>query len=140
MMGRRRKETVVSKRHVITGQKIDPAKLQRAKEMRRNMTPAERRLWTELRANRLDGFHFRRQQIIDGFIVDFYCHAAGLVVEVDGALHDKQAEYDDERDRLLAARGLQVLRFRNREVLRELKGVLTRIRAACHGQDESAST
>jgi very-short-patch-repair endonuclease len=140
MMGRRRKETVVSKRHVITGQKIDPAKLQRAKEMRRNMTPAERRLWTELRANRLDGFHFRRQQIIDGFIVDFYCHAAGLVVEVDGALHDKQAEYDDERDRLLAARGLQVLRFRNREVLRELKGVLARIRAACHGQDESAST
>ena len=51
------------------------------------MTPAEKILWQELRANKL-GVHFRRQQAIAGFIVDFYCHKAGLVVEVDGDIHD----------------------------------------------------
>ena len=122
----------MSNQHIITGQKIDPAKLQQAKALRRNMTPAEKRLWSALRANRLQGFHFRRQQIIDGFIVDFYCHAARLVVEVDGPVHDGQVEYDIERSRVLAARELQVLRVNNEEVMQNLEGVLTRIRAACH--------
>ena len=101
--------------YIVRGQRIDPAKLKLAKELRRNMTPAERRLWSALRRNQLDGFHFRRQQIIDGFIVDFYCHAAGLVVEVDGPIHDRteQAEYDAERDRTLETRGLRLLRIRN---------------------------
>jgi len=119
-------------RYIITGQRIDPAKLQQAKALRRNMTPAERRLWAALRANRLDGFHFRRQQIIDGFIVDFYCHAAHLVVEVDGPVHDQQVEYDVERSRILAARGLQTLRIRNEEIMHNLEDLLTRIRTACH--------
>ena len=57
------------------------------------MTPAEKILWNELRANKL-GVHFRRQQVIAGFIVDFYCHKAGLVVEVDGDIHDLQKEED----------------------------------------------
>jgi very-short-patch-repair endonuclease len=118
-------------RHIITGQRIDPAKLQQAKALRRNMTLAEKRLWTALRANRLQGFHFRRQQIIDGFIVDFYCHAASLVVEVDGPVHDQQADYDAERDRTLSTRGLRILRVHNSEVLQDLKGVLARIEAAC---------
>ena len=71
--------------NIIIGQRIDPAKAQRARELRRRMTTEEKALWQRLRANRLDGFHFRRQQVIDGFIVDFYCHAASLVVETDGA-------------------------------------------------------
>ncbi len=120
--------------NIIRGQKIDPKKLERAKELRRNMTPAETKLWAALRRNQLDGFHFRRQQIIDGFIVDFYCHAVGLVVEVDGPIHDKaeQVEYDAERERVLEARGLHVLRVRNEEVMRNLGSVLERIRDACH--------
>jgi very-short-patch-repair endonuclease len=122
------------KQHPITGQKIDSAKLQQAKALRRNMTSAEKRLWAELRANRLDGFHFRRQQIIDGFIVDFYCHAASLVVEVDGPVHDEQADQDAERDRILAARGLHILRVRNEEVMQNLGEVLTRIRRVCHAR------
>jgi very-short-patch-repair endonuclease len=117
--------------HIITGQKIDPAKLQRAKELRRAMTPAEKRLWSALRRNQLDGFHFRRQQIIAGLIVDFYCHASGLVVEVDGPVHEEQAEYDAERSRILGARGLRVLRIRNEDVMRDIEGVLVRIREAC---------
>jgi len=117
--------------NIIIGQKVDPAKVQRAKELRRQMTPEERILWQHLRANRLDGFHFRRQQVIDGFIVDFYCHAAGLVVESDGEVHQQQSEYDAERDEILSARGLRLLRISNEEIRRDLSGVLTRIAAVC---------
>jgi very-short-patch-repair endonuclease len=120
--------------NIVRGQKINPQKLKRAKEMRRNMTPAERKLWAALRRNQLDGLHFRRQQIIDGFIVDFYCHAAGLVIEIDGPIHGKpeQAEYDAERDRILAARGLHLLRVRNEDVIQNLEEVLECIRDARH--------
>ena len=116
---------------IITGQRIDKAKLERAQALRRNMTPAERRLWGALRTNRLDGLHFRRQQVIEGFIVDFYCHAERLVVEVDGSMHRRQVEHDAERSRVLTAQGLRVLRVRNEEVMQDLEGVLLRIRRAC---------
>ena len=66
------------------------------------MTPAEKILWNELRANKL-GVHFRRHQIIQGFIVDFYCHKAALVIEVDGDIHDLQQEEDARRERALSA-------------------------------------
>ena len=104
--------------------------MQRAKVLRRHMTDAEKTLWQHLRANRLHGLHFRRQQVIDGFIVDFYCHAAGLVVEVDGAIHPEHPESDAQRDRILSARGLRVLRIRNEEISQDLPEVLNRIAAA----------
>lgn len=129
--GGARKETTIPTRHIITGQKIGPSKLQRAKALRRNMCPAERHLWAVLRANRLEGFHFSRQQIMDGFIVDFYCHAAGLVVEVDAPIHEQQGDYDANRDEVLANRGLQVLRFTNEQVMTNLEKVLSRIAAMC---------
>jgi very-short-patch-repair endonuclease len=72
---------------IITGQQVSPELKARAKELRQEMTPAESKLWQRLRAGRLEGFHFRRQQIIGGYIADFYCHAAGLVVEVDGIIY-----------------------------------------------------
>ncbi|QSV68739.1 MAG: DUF559 domain-containing protein [Aphanizomenon flos-aquae DEX188] len=118
-------------RNIVIGQKIQPVKLERAKEMRRQMTPAEKILWEHLRANRLHGLHFRRQQIIDGFIVDFYCHAASLVIEIDGKIHDQQIEYDLERDQVLTARGLRLLRIKNEEVINELDQVLVRIYQTC---------
>jgi very-short-patch-repair endonuclease len=99
------------------------------------MTPAETALWEMLRRDGLDGLHFRRQQIIDGYIVDFYCHSSGLVIEVDGPVHEGQAEYDAERDACLSSRGLTVLRIPNEDVERKLEEVLARIRAAasrCH--------
>ena len=116
-------------RYVVRGQKVDADKVRRAEEFRHQMTDEERTLWRHLRANRLRGFHFRRQQLIDGFIVDFYCHAAGLVVEVDGGVHEEQAGYDAERDRVLSARGLRIVRFRNEDVKKDLDGVLARILA-----------
>ena len=76
--------------------------------------------------------HFRRQQIIDGFIVDFYCYAAGLVVEVDGPVQEQEADYDAERDQVLSARGLCVMRFPNSEVMQDLERVLARIEAVCY--------
>jgi len=118
-------------RYIIVGQKVDSPKVQRAKELRREMTPAESLLWERLRGNRLCGLHFRRQQVIDGFIVDFYCHAGGLVVELDGGVHTAQAGYDAERDRVLARRELRVLRIGNVEVERNIDEVLERIARAC---------
>jgi very-short-patch-repair endonuclease len=118
---------VMPAKNIVTGQRVTKAKLQRAKKLRREMTPAEKILWEELRANRL-GVHFRRQQVIEGFIVDFYCHKAGLVIEVDGDVHDLQKEEDERREKVLSVLGLRVVRFRNDEVLRELSAVVGKIR------------
>ncbi|MBD2449065.1 DUF559 domain-containing protein [Nostoc sp. FACHB-152] len=117
--------------NIVIGQTINPSKIQRAKELRRQTTPEEKILWQQLRSNRLNGLHFRRQQIIDGFIADFYCHAARLVIEVDGKIHEQQAEYDAERDKVLLARGLRLLRIKNEEVKQELDRVLMLISQAC---------
>ncbi len=116
-------------KNIIPGQRVTKEKLERAKELRRNMTPAEKLLWQELRANRL-GVHFRRQQIIAGFIVDFYCHKAGLVIEVDRDIHDLQREEDAQREKALNELGLQIVRFRNEEVLKDLPHVVNHIREA----------
>ena len=118
-------------KNIVIGQQVSAAKVEAAKKFRRHMTPEEDLLWQQLRRNQLSCLHFRRQQIIDGFIVDFYCHAAGLIVEVDGPVHDRQIEYDEERGRVLAARGLRILRVKNEDVRRNLPGVLARIAAAC---------
>jgi very-short-patch-repair endonuclease len=112
---------------IISGQKISQEKQNRARELRRSMTLAERKLWNKLRANRLGGWHFRRQQIIDDFIVDFYCHKAGLIIEVDGPIHQKQPAEDAEHTKMMAARGLKVLRFNNSDVMNKMDMVLRTI-------------
>ena len=114
-------------KNVIPGQRVTKEKLQRARELRRDMTPAEKLLWQELRANKL-GVHFRRQQVIAGFIVDFYCHKVALVIEVDGDIHDLQKEGDAKRDKALSELGLKIVRFRNEEILKDLTIVLGRIK------------
>ncbi|MEN6301243.1 MAG: DUF559 domain-containing protein [Armatimonadia bacterium] len=107
-----------------------------ARSLRQEMTPAEGLLWKHLRRNQLGGWHFRRQQIIDGYIVDFYCHQVGLVVELDGDVHAFQREWDEHREVVLRRRGLQILRFTNSEVSRNLTGVLDHI---VHTADKRAS-
>jgi very-short-patch-repair endonuclease len=114
----------------ILRQRVDAAKRERAKELRRRMTPAERVLWEQLRTNRLADAHFRRQQHLDGFIVDFYCHAARLAVELDGGVHRARGAYDAERDRVIGGRGVLVLRFTNDQVRNDLAGVLAAIAQA----------
>lgn len=117
----------MDRHNIIVGQEVDPVKAARAKELRRDMTETEKVLWRALRTNQLGGYHFRRQQVIDGFIVDFYCHEVGLVLEVDGNIHRDQAQYDMERDTALKTHGLRVLRVTNEEVRKDLSGVLARI-------------
>ncbi|HCG30677.1 MAG TPA: restriction endonuclease, partial [Chloroflexi bacterium] len=74
-------------RGIIKGQDVRSGTRDRARELRQSMTPAEEWLWEALRGGRLDGLKFRRQQVIGGYIADFYCDAAGLVIEVDGPVH-----------------------------------------------------
>ncbi len=118
-------------KQIIAGQKVNPIKQERAKQLRREMTPAEKKLWYYLRNNQLNGLHFRRQQVIDGFIADFYCHDAGVVIEVDGGIHERQREYDVERDRIISSRGLQVIRICNEEIQKDIYQVMQRIREVC---------
>ena len=83
---------------ITRSQNVQPDKLSIAKKLRREMTLTERILWRALRRNAVDGFHFRRQQVIEGFIVDFYCDAAKLAIELDGTVHGEQWKYDESRD------------------------------------------
>ena len=119
---------------IVTGWRGD-GKPQRAQVLRRQMTPQEKLLWQNLRGNHLDNLHFRRQVTIDGFIADFYCHEVGIVLEVDGAVHRNQQEYDKLRDQIIAARGLRILRFTNHEVETKMTAVLSRIREAVKKRD-----
>ena len=116
---------------IITRQKISPIKYACALELRHGMTPAERKLWARLHDSRLAGFHFRRQQVIEPYIVDFYCHQAALVIEVDGGVHLEKEEYDHQRDLDLQAHGLRVMRFSNLDVTRHMDIVLEEILRGC---------
>src|SRR3954447_14578293 len=122
--------------NVVIGQRVDEAKIVRAKELRRQMTPAERRLWEQLRSNRLGGNHFRRQQVVGGFIVDFYCHAAALIVEVDGPVHAERVDYDAERDQILSGLGFRIVRFTNDQVTGAMREVLGRLMQLCRETKE----
>ncbi|MGB3298450.1 MAG: DUF559 domain-containing protein [Phormidesmis sp.] len=101
--------------------------LLRAKELRQQQTPTEEILWLFLRGRRLQNAKFRRQHNIGKFIVDFYCHEARLVIELDGTIHDRQKERDAERDAWMMASGLTVLRFENEAVWNRLDLVLDKI-------------
>ena len=116
---------------IVTGQSIPDSLRENAVDLRRRMTPAETKLWSRLRADRLEGWHFRRQQIVGRYILDFYCHQVALAVEVDGAIHQSQVDYDQARDDFLRARGLSILRFSNQDVERQIDIVLAAILEEC---------
>jgi very-short-patch-repair endonuclease len=98
------------------------------KYLRQNQTPAEQLLWSQLRDKRA-GPRFRRQQAIGPFIVDFYCHAARLAIEIDGDDHDAKQAYDERRTAWLKGYGVGVVRFSNRDVNENLAGVVRTIEA-----------
>ena len=106
---------------------------QRARELRRRATEAEKILWERLRNRRLRGLKFRRQHPLGPYIVDFYCAAHRLVVEIDGPIHALQQEKDALRAQYLNMYGYRVLRFTNEEVLQDIETVLRRILEACGG-------
>jgi len=105
--------------------------LARARQLRREMTPAEKKLWQRLRNGQLDGAHFRKQHPVGRFILDFVCVRAKLVIEIDGDTHASQAEYDAERTRWLnEQKEYRVIRFANDEVHHHIEAVLEKIREA----------
>ena len=102
----------------------------RAEQMRAESTEAESLLWKELRKFRKVGYVFRRQHPIDIFIADFYCHKIKLVIEVDGEIHDQHQaqEYDDGRSGEMERYEIKVIRFKNNEVINDIRYVLNDIR------------
>ena len=103
-----------------------------ARQLRRNATPAERKLWQHLRLLKTEGFHFRRQVSLGGFVADFACHRARLVIELDGGQHneDDAAAHDAARTMELQRHGYKVLRFWNIDVLKDTPAVMDQIRLA----------
>jgi len=114
-------------RTVMTKKFPPPNALDRAKELRRDMTDAEWKLWTLLRE--IDGFKFRRQVPIGPYIVDFVCHTARLIIEADGGQHDPDSTREVARTEFLEREGYRVLRFWNNEILSNPEGVHTTITA-----------
>ncbi len=95
-----------------------------ARANRKNPTAAEIKMWNEvLRMRQFAQYKFLRQKPIANFIVDFYCSELHLVIEIDGDTHGETAEYDLERTKLLNARGLTVVRYTNKDVLKNIAGV-----------------
>ena len=107
-----------------------------ARQMRREQTAAEKHLWQRLRHKQVGGYKFRRQHVIDRFVVDFYCAEARLVVEVDGPTHDYTQEEDALRTEFLESLGLRVLRFTNDEVFQATDAVVERIGEVVLGVEE----
>ena len=100
-----------------------------AKHLRTNMTDSENALWRRLRAHRLGGKKFRRQQPVGPYVVDFVHFGARLIVEADGGQHNG-APHDEIRDEWLRAQGFRVMRFWNNEIMGNLDGVLEVVMAA----------
>ncbi len=110
----------------------DPKLFQYARLNRDQSTQTEAILWESLQRKQLGGFKFRRQHPIGSYILDFYCHACKLSIELDGGYHslEAQKEYDRNRSADLEAVGILELRFTNDEVLDDFSSVLGRIRVA----------
>jgi len=98
-----------------------------AKQLHRNMSPAEAKLWAHLRAHRTADVHFRNQHAIGSYVVDFCAPRRKLIIELDGSQHLEQGEYDEERTKYLKSKGYKVLRFWNNQVMNDIDGVLRAI-------------
>ena len=107
-----------------------PATLKAARQLRREMTDAEKRLWSHLRGRQLGNHKFRRQAPLGPYVVDFCCLQQKLVLEVDGGQHAERTEEDLARTAALEADGYRVLRFWNNDVMHNIDGVMDTIATA----------
>jgi very-short-patch-repair endonuclease len=104
-----------------------PKIIDHARELRKNMTETEKILWSYLRKNQLRGMHFRRQHPYGIYILDFYCFEKDIVIEIDGMIHLKRHEYDNERTEYLESSGLKVIRFTNDDIKERIEWVIAKI-------------
>ena len=102
---------------VIRNQKINPKKLELARQFRKNPTESEDAVWQMLRNRQIRNLKWRRQQVIDGFIADFYCAELNVVLEIDGSVHDNEdvKEYDAYRTSVFESKGIRTFRLRNED-------------------------
>jgi very-short-patch-repair endonuclease len=107
-----------------------PKILHQAGELRKQTTPAERKLWAYLRLMRKDGIRFRRQYAIGIYITDFCLPRKKLIIELDGSQHLEQENYDEERTRYLESKGYKVIRFWNNDVMNNIESVILAIQYA----------
>jgi very-short-patch-repair endonuclease len=111
--------------------------ISRARALRRNPTDAEKKLWSVLRLQQMDGHRFRRQHPVGAYVVDFICLAEKLIIEVDGGQHASQTARDQARTEWLGSNGYRVLRYWNNDVLGNIDGVAETILAALRSGDSS---
>jgi len=125
--GRKRRPTLSS--GVVALQYVDEHKKEQARRLRRASTPAEKRLWHYVRNRNVQGLKFRRQQVIEGFIADFFCEEIKLAVEVDGTVHNnaEQKKIDEHREKVFSARGITTIRFSNKHVLNHIDECIRQI-------------
>jgi very-short-patch-repair endonuclease len=112
---------------------FSPRNTDRAKELRNNATPPEKRLWLHLRNRQIAGHRFNRQMPVGPYFCDFLCRAAKLVIEIDGSGHDQTLVYDTRRTVFLQEAGYRVIRFSNTQVMNEIDGVLNAVEMALSG-------
>lgn len=122
-----RLENTLGKEHYFNA---PPEILKRAKQLRKTTTPAEKQLWKHIRNRQLHNLKFRRQHPIKNYIADFYCHEVRLVIELDGGIHNRKdvKEHDENRQAEIERFDLQVLRFKNEQVMEDVESVLNEIR------------
>jgi len=104
--------------------RANPKSYERARALRKELTPAERKLWSVLRGNKLNGVSYRRQHAIGNHIVDFVSIKKKLIIELDGSQNLEQTEYDEERTRYLESQGYRVIHFWNGQIEKEMDGVV----------------
>jgi very-short-patch-repair endonuclease len=102
-------------------------KKQFARNLRKESTSEEDKIWNVLRNRKFRNCKFRRQHVIDGFVVDFYCKRLYLAIEIDGKIHERQEEYDKLRQRLIEEKGIKFIRITNEEVNKDIEILLKRI-------------
>ena len=95
-----------------------------AKRMRREPTEAEKLFWWEIRDRRLEGYKFKRQYLVAGYIADFVCLERKLIIELDGGQHSETTEYDAKRSVVLREHGFRVMRIWNAEIFKNMEGVI----------------
>lgn len=99
-----------------------------ARELRKEQTSEEAIVWEQLRNRKFMDLKFRRQHVIEGFVVDFYCHQLRIAIEIDGAVHNKQKDYDALRQMLIESKDIRFIRVTNDEVHRDINILLKRIK------------
>lgn len=108
---------IPTRMYSLRDQRINPKKLELARHFRKNPTESEDAVWQMLRNRQIKNLKWRRQQVIDGFIADFYCAELNVVLEIDGSVHDtdEAKEYDEYRTSVFESRGIRTYRLRNED-------------------------